>query len=827
MSKVSGSIPNFANGISQQAQALRLATQGELQVNAYSTVVDGLRKRPPTQRVAFLGDNLPHNAYTHKINRDVDERYEVILSPAGIRVFDLNTGVEKSVTATDGFDYLLTSDDNAEELPYRTMTIGDYTFIANTEKVVEMEEGVIQPISPSEAMVHTLAGNYGKDYKILIDDQVVAWYRTPDGTSAAQSPAVDTSYITRRLATGETVALETTVNNEANGNWTWKSTDTNLNATGITAANGWTVKVFKGTIYIKKDDGTPFTIGVEDGYNGHAMKAIQHTVQDFGDLPSYTEEGVTVEVTGTVNTEFDNYFVQFGKQSEADDSSTPGVWREVPAPGSLLRIERSTMPHVLIRKADGTFSFEQAEWNDRVAGDDEIAPGPSFIGNKISNIIFFKNRLGFLSGENTILSRSGSYFDWWRATATALLDDDPIDVASTDSGVSILRSAVGMGNRLILFADQRQFSFQGNELLTPKTASIQPSTAYHASSVAAPVATGDAVYFPVDRGQFSTIREYRIDPNGEGASAGDITSHVPQYIPGTIRKMASSTHEDILIAHTNEDPSSVYVYKYYWSGDKKLQASWSKWEFPEVERVIDFGFINSELFFLFERDEGATLEKMEVQPGGSDPYSDIIVHMDDRVLVTPPVDATYDAFNDKTTFTTPHDMSGKAIKCVTAATSTDHVAGLEYAIDSVTSTEMTVNGDVRGLPLYLGILYDMEYEMSTIYIRSESRSGGVSAVTEGRLQLLQLLIQYSRTAYFRVEITPLARPTQSYVTNGRLMGDPLNVTDKVTLGSGTARFPVLSKNERVTIKIINDSYLPCSILSAEWIGKYSQKSKRI
>lgn len=820
MAKISGSIANFANGVSQQAMALRLATQGDLQLNAYSTVVDGLKKRPPTNRIASLGTDFKGDVYTHWINRDVTERYSVIMSPAGIRVFDLK-GVEKSVNATSGYSYLSYPTAKFGVPPYKATTIGDYTFITNTSKSVKLDENIVEPATPSEALVHVMAGNYGKDYTISIDGVEVARYSTPDGSSGAQSPGVDTAYIARRLATGETKDLGKNANDKTA--WVYKTTDKSL-----ASLVGFTVKVFKGSIYIKKNNGTAFSLGVEDGYNGHSMKAIQKEVQDFADLPAFAEEGMAVKVTGSVSTKFDDYYVRFGKHSPNDDKSTPGVWREIPAPGILKSFAADTMPHVLVREADGTFTFKAGTWDQRKAGDDTSAPPPSFVGKAISDITFFKNRLGFLSEENAVLSRSGSFFDFWRATVTTLLDDDPIDVASAETNVSILRHAEAFADRLILFADQVQVSLMGNELLTPKTASIRPTTAYSMSSMARPVSTGDVIFFPVDRGQHSMIREYRVDPNSGMASAEDITGHIPQYIEGTVLKLAASTHEDILLVKSTGDQSVLYVYKYYWANDQKLQASWSKWTFPGVSRVLDFGFINSQLVLLMQRDNEVFIETMDVQPGGVDQDMDFVLNLDHRFREDTFAGRTYNPFTDITTVPMTSDITRKPVICVTAGSPTSPLApGLRLQLEDATSSSVKIRGDMRAVPLMFGLEYTMRYRLSTIFIRQESRNGGTSVLTEGRLQLLQLLVQYSKTAYFRIEITPLAQAMRSYFTNGRIMGDPQNVTDSIHLGDGSFRVPILCKNDRATIEIVSDSYLPCSILSAEWVANYVKKSQRI
>src|SRR5690606_9800795 len=130
-----------------------------IQVNAYSTVIDGLKKRPPTSRVASLGTDFTDKVHTHGINRDIHERYSVFTSPTGIRVFDL-AGNEKTVRTEVGWDYLAYSDPTLSVPPYKLLTVGDYTFISNTTKKVQLST-IVEPVSPSEALVYVMAGNYG------------------------------------------------------------------------------------------------------------------------------------------------------------------------------------------------------------------------------------------------------------------------------------------------------------------------------------------------------------------------------------------------------------------------------------------------------------------------------------------------------------------------------------------------------------------------------------------------------------------------------------------------------------------------------------------
>jgi hypothetical protein len=816
MSRISGTISNFINGVSQQAMALRMASQGDLQINSHSTIVDGLIKRPPLIRgPQLVGDFTANPIHCHPINRDANERYETIWSKTGVRVFTLD-GQERQVNYSGGLQYLQYAG-TPKEPPYRTATIGDYTYLTNTQRSVLMDAGVLERAQPYEAMVYVLAGNYGKTYNISVNGTLVASYSTPDGTSGAQSPGVDTAYIARRLATGETKDLGLTVNGAVA--WTYKATDKNL-----AASLGGTMVVTAGKGVIYMSSGTPFTVTVEDGYNGHAMKAIQYETQDFSDLPAFGFPGVAIKVKGSVTTAYDDYYVRF-TPNDGTWGITGGRWVECAKPGSRLAFDAETMPHALVRQSDGTFSFGPVTWERRRCGDEVTSPSPSFVGAPINDIFWFKNRLGFLSGENSILGRAGGPFDWWKTTATTTMDDDPIDVASSETDVSVLRSAVGFADRLILFADQSQAMLAGNDTLTYKTVNIKPSTAYSMSSRCRPVVNGDNVYFPVKRGQFSMIREYTIDPASDLGKAEDITGNVPQYLKGDVIKMRASTHEDIVVVQTDEGGGGLYVYKYFYQDRSKVQSSWSRWEFTDVTNIFDFWFIESKLYVLLQTTSGRVwLETVDIQAGNVDDGMTFLVNLDHRIVL-PGTGRTYDPITDRTTVTA--DLTGSTYVLVSGAGGSSLGPGLLLHPLSITSTTFKLVGDLRDLPIYVGRDYTSRFRLSTIYLREQGPQGNPIVRTEGRLQLVKLLVRYGKTAYLRAEVTLQGMAMRAYATNGRVMGDPMNRADNITLGDGVLSVPLLAQNDKVAVELINDSYLPSSIISAEWIANFNYKTKRV
>lgn len=128
MSLRSKVLPALYNGVSQQPPIMRSIDQNEDELNTWSVLADGVGKRPPTELVAHLG-NISDDAFIHHINRDVGERYIVVIDGGQIKVYDHLTGEQKTVNAPEGYGYLADGD-------LRAMTVADYTFIVNANKQV-------------------------------------------------------------------------------------------------------------------------------------------------------------------------------------------------------------------------------------------------------------------------------------------------------------------------------------------------------------------------------------------------------------------------------------------------------------------------------------------------------------------------------------------------------------------------------------------------------------------------------------------------------------------------------------------------------------------
>ena len=138
---VSDSIPYMVQGISQQPDEIRKPYQGEIQINAQSSIVDALNKRPPTDHIAKILTNTSSNAACHLVDRGVNNRFIIVLESAGsvgnttIKAFNADTGAASTVSQSVNLDYFVCSDPRND---IRFLTVLDETFILNRTKTTAM-----------------------------------------------------------------------------------------------------------------------------------------------------------------------------------------------------------------------------------------------------------------------------------------------------------------------------------------------------------------------------------------------------------------------------------------------------------------------------------------------------------------------------------------------------------------------------------------------------------------------------------------------------------------------------------------------------------------
>ena len=816
MGVVSRAIPTLLRGISQSADATKQPDHADIQDNANSNPVQGLTKRSGTQFLANVSSGTLGNVHIQTINRDTAERYIAVFSNGNVKVYELD-GTELTVNKPDGTTYLNTSNPRDQ---IKTVTIADFTFVVNT--------------SVTAAMDTTLsAGNITQ--AIVFINQVsdkTTYTLTVDGTTATKDTSSDSTLSTTTVAT----ALRN----------------------GLSGLSGFTLAQNGAVLHIKKNDGSNFSIDASDTQGNTHTTVVKDSVQRFTDLPRVSPNGYVVEVKGEESTNFDNYYVKFVTNNGG--ALEEGQWEETVEAGITFKFNYGTMPHVLIRQADGNFRFARVDgdtytisgtdftlpkWGERTVGDLESAPNPSFIDSKINNVFFFRNRLGFLADDNVILSRVSEFFNFFPETVLTVVDSDPIDVAASHTKVAILKNAVTMGEQLILFSDQTQFVMaSSSDTFTPKTANVIVATEFESSDLAAPVGSGSSIYYLTDKGDFAGVREYITQENITLKDAANITIHVPRLIPKNIFKFAVSTNEDVLLLLGSDNPNKLYVNRWLEGERGKILNSWSTYTFNENRTIRNIDFIGNELFLVIEEANGTTLEKLPFAADFVETNATFEFHLDHKVTeTTTGVSVAYNSGTDVTTFTVPYRLRkkmtvvGRYLASNETSTFVDtqgntktlkagQVLQTANATDGSTST-ITISGDYRNSKFIIGEPYEMHYRFSKQRLTEQAGGQASGEIISGRLQLHHFYIKFEDTGFFKVQVTPENRDTSEHEFTGKFLGAASAAIGQINLESGTFRFPVMSRADSVDIDVKNDTFLPTQLSSAEFEAMFYIRSRRI
>ena len=817
MAVVSRAIPTLLRGISQAADSTKQADHADIQDNANSNPVLGLTKRSGTQFLTTLSSSTVGNVHIQTINRDTNERYVAIFSNGNVKVYDID-GTEKTVTKPDGTNYLNTSTPRSV---IKTVTIADYTFVVNTSITVAMDSAVSAG-NITQAVVFINSVSDKTTYSVTVDGVTV----TDDTTS-------DSTLSTTQVATDLQSGL-------------------NSGLTGFTIARNGPV------IHIKKNDGSNFSIDGNDTQGNTQLTVVKDSVQRFTDLPTVSPNGYVVEIKGDESTNFDNYYVKFVTNNGG--TFEEGQWEETLEPGITYKFNYDTMPHVLIRQADGNFRFARVDgdsytlsgvsytlpkWGERTVGDLDSAPNPSFVGGKINNVFFFRNRLGFLADDNAILSRVSEFFNFFPETVLSVIDSDPIDVAASHTKVAILKHAVTMGEQLILFSDQTQFVLtSSSDSLTPKTANVVVATEFESSDLAQPVGSGSSIYYLTNKGSFAGVREYITQENVAIKDASNITIHVPRLIPSNIFKLAVSTNEDVLILLGSDNPNKLYINRWlYGDNFQKILNSWSTFTLNSAKSIRNIDFIGTDLFMVVEEANGTTLEKIPFEAEFRETNAEFEYHLDHKVTeATTGVSVAYNATTDVSTFTVPYRLNGamsvvgrylgdgetstfvdtqgntKTLKPGQALQTTNTANG--------STATITASGDFRNSKFIIGEPFLMHYRFSQQRL-TEGGSNNAGEIVSGRLQLHHFYIKFEDTGFFQVEVTPENRDTSTHKFTGRLLGAASSAIGQINLETGTFRVPIMSRADRVNIDVKNNTFLPTQLSSAEYEAMFHMRSRRI
>jgi hypothetical protein len=617
-----------------------------------------------------------------------------------------------------------------------------------------------------------------------------------------------------------------------------------------------------GSRYIK-------SIAATDARGNTLMSGFTNQVTSITELPSTSWEGHTVIVAPTGASDQSSYYLKFNAENTTTNGDYGrGVWEETSGWGTPGMLDKTTMPYSFIyyknsngltrftfqpftgaNYTDGSVSFTLPGWTTRLAGDADELPGPTFVNHSINDVVFFKNRLGFVSGENVILSQAADYFNFWQQSAVQVIDSDPIDLTAISNDISTLNYALQQQDELVLFSSENQFRLYSGDNVTfsPDTASIGRISSISMEANVKPQQVGPQVIFPVKEGDFTGFQTFITTDRTVGINLGQtavITETVPRYIPKNINSFAVSRSDQFLVALSSDNPNSLYVYQFFWEASggslTNRQNAWHEWTFPN-KSIYWCDFVEGTLMTLTKYVNGANneyyLEGLNVSRPPQNTNELFLLDRQISSSITTDIGSisfNYNAATNKTTVTLPYrtvNPSQFVVIKQNAASSTE--VKKRWIVKNnvpagVTSFVCDSLGNFSSSSWVFGEQFTFTFQPPVLMPLSRAATENTYVGNRtGRLQLRYVDFYYNESRYFKVEITPKFRDTITYEFDRR---DALNgnivISEEEEFEQAKFRAHIFSKNDQVTVELVNDSIDQAKFIAMEWTGLYFDVARK-
>ena len=771
-------IPTVARGVTTVLPELREPGETVDVLNCVQRLTTGVTRRGPTAHLTTLPITIgPKGSFVHGINRDATNRYLMTLyDNAGTPAVSLvdSEGVTQTVTPTAGaLSYLGSVVDYSTDIV--ALSLRDTTYLVNRKATVAAS------VSNGRTRVDNTAAIL---YVRAIAPDLILKVQLDGGTVVSTTATLDSTTNSVAIALRNSLA---------------------------SAYPGFTFTVSDGSIYVVKAGSATFTLNLEDSLGGDSLVGVVNRVQATGDLPPSGVHGFSIEVVGSAATNQDNFYLTFVGLNPSN-TTTPqrGTWVETYGPNEPIAF--SGMPIVLQKTGATTWDLKETTWDSRSAGDSLTAPMPGFVGKTINDVIFHKNRLGFISGDRLTLSRAGDFNGFWRKSAQILVDDDPIDIGIQSADVSDLLWGVPYDSSLILFASNGQYEITSRgEVFGPRTVQASPIGNFEVSRDVRPTLVGPSILFTVPTGQFQRVYSLAYYPEGRGYTYRDLTDRTTGYVSGNPLGIRGVTRENLAVVPM--DDGGVFVWHWDRSGESP-QSAWGRWSLQSTG-ILGAAVFDSKVFYVVTKGSQVLVLVQDLAIDQTDPSGVYRTHLDFQATEA---DCTivYDGVTNTTTITPP--VTPTVLTEVYSRVPED-IPGEQAPVVSYGSGNIVVSGDWSAKSFYVGETYVSRIDLSPPVLRSQS-----GPLFTGRIQVRNVAVLAKDAGYFEVLAGHAIKATATYTFTGKVLGSLAFTLDDPTIQDVRKRFGVLTQNTQAQVAIRSDGILGFSIMALEWECKFHRRS---
>ena len=589
----------------------------------------------------------------------------------------------------------------------------------------------------------------------------------------------------------------------------------------FTSAN---VQQIGNGLYVTRSSGT-FNVTAP---TSDLLKVMSTEVKDVDDLPDQCKHGYVVKVANSEADE-DDYYVKFFGNNDRDGD---GVWEECAKPGRNIEFDKGTMPIQLVRQANGTFTVSQSSWENAEVGDDLTNPNPSFVGKTVNQLVFFRNRLVFLSDENVIMSRPGEFFNFWSKTATTFTPMDVIDLSCSSEYPAIVYDGIQVNAGLLLFTKNQQFMLTtDSDILSPETAKLNAVSSYNFNEKTNPVSLGTTVAFIDNANQFTRFFEMsNVLRQGE-PDIVDQSKVISRLLDKDI-SLVSESRENSAVFFSKKNTDKIFCFRYFTSGNERLMQAWCTWT---VVGNIQYHCILDDALYVITRNNNKDQMikySLKLDDNGhfvtdtrdtTDTLDDYIyrVHLDHASSVTTS-SGTYSSTTIKTTIPKPNGYESTK-QLVAYETDAGNDLG-RYALITVNGSNLEIPGDWSNNTFVIGYLYEMDVQIPTLYV---TRAEGSKYRSDAKSSLIIHRIKFSfgPLGVYSTTLQRIGKPdyteTKELALAGVVSASRLPIVNEVI-----ETVPCYERNTNLTVNVKSEHPAPATLYSLAWEGDFTNRFYR-
>ena len=456
---------------------------------------------------------------------------------------------------------------------------------------------------------------------------------------------------------------------------------------------------------------------------------------------------------------------------------------------------------------------------------------PTFVGQSISALFFVRNRLGMVSGEQTVISQPADYFNYFVGSAISSSDADPIDMAASDVKPAIIRHVLPIQKGVMLFTEAAQFMlFTESEQFSPKTAQIKKMSAFEVSRELIPVDTGTSIIFASNKSSYTKVFELIVQNENSPPKVVEQTRVVPEYIPNDINDISNSSTNG-LVTFGKLGDSTLYTYKYFDGGERREQSSWYSWEIEGA--LIHQLYTGGNYFTVTKQGSEWIIQRYELVVSSTDSRSYTVGTgtVGSPTAISRRFEACLDNMVDRSQTTESYNSSTKQTTITypyTIQNGTTNLRVVELADGNVRSPSSVVGTaavyedvDLTSIEFASGYMYMMEVGLPTYFfgIRQEG-AGSYDANADLRIHRINFELGISGPMEFHLT----GPQTADYIHYESGIIKDISTLNKVPSQLyKQVSVPVYRKNTKYDMTVKIPAPFTATLVSGSWDGRYNTR----